>query len=406
VSASRTNLGLALVAALLLILQSAALGTIATNKGLGWDGEDYARMLDVGIERGTPNTRLRPLIVLLGRPVFAATGDPIATFRVMNVVYAALLAWSLASLADAYGASRLSKAYFVVTLGLSISTTGMFAYYPVLIDLGAYAVFSLTLLAMVRERWTTAGILLVLAALSREFVVALLAFAVIREVRTIRPWGRAARLLAGTLIPCVATVVAVRAWSTAVDGNQALTVGALLANVELWADPWYAALFGYFLATVFGGVSAIVLVGWRPVVTLFRAEPEWLAYAATVGAFSAVGNADIWRYLAYLVPVAAVLFVRCADSYKPAWRWGVLTVGAVVTVATQGPFRAMSVDRYFGDWFPYYVLTGKMEVPWAVSQVWTWRLRGLLAAVVLLAIVNLLAWWPREVPRLPSRIGG
>ena len=400
-SASRTNVVLAFIAALLLILQSAALGTVATNNGLGWDGEDYARMLNVSVEAGTPNTRLRPLIVLLGRPVFSVTGNPITTFRVMNVIYAALLAWALASLADAYGASRLSKIYFVTTLGLSISTSGMFAYYPVLIDLGAYAVFALSLLALVHGRWMAAGVLMVLAALSREFVVAVLAFALVREVRTVRPWNRSAQILVATIAPALTTMLALRFWSTTVDGHQALTPGRLLGNVELWTDPWYSALFGYFLATVFGGVSAIILVGWRPVMALFRAEPEWFVYVATVGAFSAVGDADIWRYLAYLVPAAVVLFVRCADNYQRVWQWAVLALGGVITLATQWPFRAMSVNRYFADWFPYYVLSGKVAVPLPVPQIWTWRLRGLLAAVVLLAIISLVvsrARWARNEP--------
>jgi hypothetical protein len=385
---SRTNLGLALAAAVLLYLQSVAVGTVSTNNGLGWDGEDYARMLETGVEHGTPNTRLRPLIVLLARPVLSVVGDPISAFRVMNVLYAAVLAWAMASLADAYGASRSSTIYLVATLGLSISTAGMFAYYPVLVDLGAYAFFALALLALVRGRWIASGVLLGMAALSREFVVALLAFAVVRVVRTVRPWTVTARVLAGTVAPALATTLALRTWSTMVDGRPSLGVGRLLANVALWADPWFVALFISFLITIFGGVSAIILVRWRPVMAVWRAEWEWFAYVATVVAFSAVGDADIWRYLAYLVPAAATLFGRCVDGVGARTRWALLGVGGAVTVATQQPFRVMSLDRYFGEWFPYYILSGRMQVPQSVCHVWVWRMSSLLVAVLLLALIS------------------
>ena len=60
---------IALTAVALFAGLHATTGRIETNGGVGYDGVDYMRMLAGELDDGTPVTELRPLIVLLNRPV-------------------------------------------------------------------------------------------------------------------------------------------------------------------------------------------------------------------------------------------------------------------------------------------------------------------------------------------------
>src|SRR4051812_23356961 len=81
----RTNLILSIVAALALLVMQPITGAIPSNNGQGWDGSDYAQMTMKTVRSGTPNTALRPLVVLLNRPAFTFFRyDVVETYRVMN----------------------------------------------------------------------------------------------------------------------------------------------------------------------------------------------------------------------------------------------------------------------------------------------------------------------------------
>ena len=137
-------------------------------------------------------------------------------------------------------------------------------------------------------------------------------------------------------------------------------------------------------------------------VRFLREEPEWLTYSVVIVAAAAAGNADTWRYLAYLVPVAAVIFSRCSREWTRAQTAWLLTVGAAATWLTQMPFQHMDLDRYFRDWFPYYVWgTLVRDSAPALWPVWSWRFLECAAAVWLLAafdsVFNRSAMPPRDV---------
>ena len=176
-----------------------------------------------------------------------------------------------------------------------------------------------------------------------------------------------------------------------------LTISDLLENLQLWQDPLFVVLFAYFVLTLFGGLSMALIANAPRCAVFLRREPEWVTFSMLVLMATAVGSADIWRYLAYLVPVAAVLFGHLWRVWSPPMR--VWSTGAIIVLTwlTQQPFRAMNVGTYFRDWFPYYLTVAPNDVSVEAGDVvlwpvWTWRLLLSATGVTVMAIM---AWhWP------------
>jgi hypothetical protein len=346
-------------------------GRLDNAGGLGWDGVGYARMLD-DLDTGSMNTRLRPAIIVATRPVYRLVAEPVMAFRIMNYVYLALLTWALARLGTEYGISAMANVYLVATLGASIAVTQMFAFYAVLVDLGAQAVIALAIYAIVRGWPVATAVLAVASVLSRELGLAVLAFGIHRELRL----GVPVRRIAWTYAPALAAAVAWRyhVTSGAPASDQVLTLPALLQNLRLWGDPLYAGFFSYFAVTLFGGVSLIIAANPMRAAGLFREQPEWLTYSTLILAATIIGNADIWRYLAYAAPVAVVLFAWCCREWSLSRQLTLFVLGGIATWITQHPFDPMNVSLYFRDWFPYYLATDLVSSPdVSLWPVWGWR---------------------------------
>jgi hypothetical protein len=396
-------------AMLLLLVLSAASGQIQVNNGYGYDGADYVEMVNDGLTAGTPSTRLRPVVVLIATAVDRLVfDDPVATFRAINVVFAGLLALLVADLSRRYGASRAATAVLVGNLGLCIATAKMFAFYPTLVDLGAYVFMAAGAWAIVTGRRVLIVLLGVLAVLSREFAGVLVLFGLVRELRMRRSWWT----VAATYAPIVAAIAFVR-WFAAshVDADEtarALAAGSLLAalreNLAWWSDPQYAAFWLYFAATLFGGVSLALLTSWRPWWRCLRREPEWLAVVLPIVAVTAVGYIDMWRYSAFVLPAVPALWAWTVSDLPPArarWCFAVVTIA---TLVTQRPWQAMDVPSYFRDWFPYFLVVEEPRTAAATLwPLWTYRLG---AAAVLALLVLWLSRRPRfrgpETPRAVS----
>ena len=378
---------------LLLLVLSAASGEIRVNHGYGYDGADYVDMVNEGLTAGTPSTRLRPVVILIAtaadRLVFE---DPIATFRALNLLFAGLLAMLLADLARRYGASRAATAVLAVNLGLCIATAKMFAFYPTLVDLGAYVFMTAAAWAIVTGRRALIVALGVLAVLSREFAGVLVLFGLVRELRL----RRSPLIVLATYAPLVAAIVWVRwfAASHAVAGETARVldtaslVASLRENLKWWYDPQYAAFWTYFAATVFGGVSLAILTTPRAWVRCLRREPEWLAVVLPIAAVTAVGYVDMWRYSAFVLPALPALWVWAVSDLPPArlrWLFAAVTLA---TLVTQRPWQAMDVASYFRDWFPYFLVVETPRTALATLwPLWTWRFAA--AAVLALALLAL-----------------
>lgn len=381
-------LGLTAVALLLLLTEVS--GEIP---GYGYDGQYYARMLRDGFATGTPDTRLRPLVVLINR---AADGwifdDHLTTFRAMNLVYAFGLGVLLADLCRHYGATTAAAATLIVNLFLCISVAKMYAFYPTLIDLGAYAFLTLAVWAIVKGRRPLIVFSCVLAVLSREFGAIALLFGAVRDVRLRRgPW-----VVALSYLPAVAAFAGVRQFAasfTQAGGEPPaiLSIGTLitglLGNVTWWSDPVYAMFWIYFALTLFGGVSLFLVTTAAPW-TMLRTEPEWLAVIVPVVAVTVVGYLDMWRYSAYLIPCVPALWAWGIARVAPSRRLLVMAGVTAVTVITQRPWQLMEVETYFRDWFPYYVVLG-LEATGARDLWYDWTLRLAIVPVCLLALAAL-----------------
>jgi len=353
---------------------------------MGWDGAYYAAMTREGLAAGTANTALRPLVPFLNRPAYALLGNEVAAFQLMNVVYSALFAAGLVMILEAYAARPLARLLFVTTAAVSIATAQMMAFYPVLIDLGAYAAITLALVLVLRGSSLAAGIACVLAVLSREFGIAVVAFGLVRGVRLRVSWAR----LVATYAPACAAFVLLRvviAWVDPRDASlELVTAERLAGNLRFWADPLFAGLFLYFLLTVLGGVSLVLASRPGTCVRLLRDEPEWLVFTGLVLAATAVGSADLWRYFGFLTPAMAALFARVEAGWS-GWRRAVLlTLSVAATWLTQRPFGVMDLGRYFADWFPYYVVIDQLPrgVRPELWPRWGWRFVGVAACLLVM----------------------
>ena len=386
--AAIVNAGLALSAVLLLVVIEQFTGRIQVNEGRGWDGVDYSNMLN-GWDHGTVDTSLRPLIVLANRPVYRVVREPVTAFRLMNFLYTGVLCFAVCLLFDRYSSDTAAKILLVVNLFVSIALVKYVAFYPVLIDAGASALVLLAIYFIVSGPRLAAGVVVAASTLAREFALAAIAFGVVRDLRRRVPlW-----IVASTYAPAIVVWLGWRAvvaqrWTS--EGREPLGYSGLLSNLEYWRDPFFAALFVYFTLTVFGGVSLFVIARFGAALKQCLREPEWAVYSGLVLVVAAMGDADMWRYLAYLLPAAVVLFAVCARQAAPPWRKVLAAaIVCVATIVTQRPFAPMDVTAYFLDWFPYYIQQGE-NVPLAslpaLWPVWGWRFLMTAGLLWLLAV--------------------
>ena len=373
------SMGLALFAGV-----NARSGRMEANDGLGWDGRQYSHMVTGQLRDGTVATQTRPLLPLLTRMARAVGLDVIPAFQLMNVVYAGVLYLCLCLIFDYYGVAHAYKAYFVATVALCIATSKMFAFYPVQVDLGALAVLTAASYVILTRGGWAGGAAALLAVSARELSVALAFAGFYRELRH-RGGVVRALLMYG---PAVGAVVLLRAWATATnagDRRPLVSASDFLANLGLWREPAFTLFFVYFALTLLGGVT--VMLALKPVWlarTLAKA-PELATFSLLILAASVVGNADIWRYLVFLLPLLAMLFAQYAVEFRP--RPLLLASALVVTFVTQRPFATMDMTAYFNDWFPAYVY-GTDDASEPFFSAWTTRIVVTLVGLVVLAGVQ------------------
>lgn len=399
---------LGLVAVLLLAWLTRVTGGIQVNKGYGYDGEHYGRMIQIGFKLGTPSMRLRPVVLLINDEVnYHVFHDPLATFRAMNYVYAFALGVILAGLCLHYGGTYLTAATLIVNLFLSIAIAKMFAFYPVLVDLGAYAFLAAAVWAIVSGRRWLIVPATVLAVLSREFGAVTVLFGIVRDLRQRRPVA----VVAATYAPAVAAFFWIRhvaaSYSTGAQVNEPVlsavgVVAALWTNLAMWLDPAYVALWIYFLITLFGGISLLLITAARPIAARLREEPEWLAIIVPLLVVTALGYADMWRYSAFLVAALPPLWVWAVSGVEPRRRWVLFALVLLATLATQRPWQQMDLRTYFTDWFPYYRFIENR--PGAPSVLWpVWPYYAAIAAVSLTVLGTVRM---RLAPKAATRAAG
>jgi hypothetical protein len=350
-------------------------GRVVAGGGLGWDGRGYARMMAEGLDQGSEQTGTRPLLPLLTRVPHALGLDVIPSFQAMNVVYAFVLYLFCALILDAYGASTPVKALIIGNLALCIATSKMFAFYPVQIDLGVLALVTAGFYFVVTDRHASAAAVAILALASREFGVVIVLCGIHRAIRR-GQWRHAAWYL-----PSLAVGAVVR-WLTYSEGI--ISTGDALTNLTFWLKPVFVTAFIYFTLTVFGGISTLLALRPRWCAARLRQEPELATCLLVVGALSAVGNLDVWRYLVFALPVALVLIAQYFQGLTSSA--ATITAAAItfVTVLTQRPFQRINQDIYFQDWFPLYAI---VPGPPAHDLLVLWGMRLLALIAILIAFL-------------------
>lgn len=350
-------------------------GRVVAGGGLGWDGRGYARMMADGLDEGSEQTRIRPLLPLLTRIPYALGLDVIPSFQVMNAVYAFTLYLFCALILDAYRASIRVKALVIGNLALCIAWARMSAFYPVQIDLGALALVTAAFYFVVTDRHALAGLIAMLAMAAREFGVVVILCGLHRAVRR----GRLRDAL--WYLPPLAVGVLVRWWTYS---EGILSVSDALANLNFWRNPAYVTAFAYFTVTVFGGISALLVLRPRWCAARLRQEPELATYLVVIGILSVMGNVDIWRFLSYGLPVVLVLIAQYLEGLSSSVASITAAAMTFVTVFTQRPFQRINQDIYFQDWFPLYAI---IPGPPAPELLLLWGMRLIALCSILLAIV-------------------
>jgi hypothetical protein len=387
-----TNLAITALALAIFAALHLRTGRVEANEGLGWDGRQYAHMVTGGLKDGTGSTQTRPLLPLLTRIPFKAGLELLPAFQLMNFLYAAALCLFLCLIFDRQGVAPAYKTYFVVTVSLCIATSKMFAFYPTLIDLGALAVLTAsTLVVLTRTGWST-GAAAILAVTAREFGGALALFGFHRDLRR----GRGFVLSLLIYAPAVVAVFLLRFWSRATnvgDRDRPLaTFNEVVAGFASALDPVFISFFVYFMATLLGGITVLLVM--RPLWSIrqLRSSPELATFALPVVAAAAVGP-DIWRYGVFLLPVLALLFAAYVREHQPGV--ALLAAAFLVTVVTQQPFVRMDMVQYFRDWFPVYLY----QAGDANDAFWsTWQVRFVLTGILAIAI-GFLQWFARRHAR-------
>ena len=369
------NLALAAAGMLIFLTLFMTSGRIVAGDGLGWDGHGYASLMTEGLDQGSVITRSRPLLPFLTRIPYSLGLDVIQSFQAMNAIYAFILYLFVALILDHYGVHARFKIVVIANLALCIATSKMFAYYPVLIDLGALALVTAAFYFTITDRDGIAGAVCVLALASREFAGAALLCGVHRTFRQGR-WPAAL-----WYVPSVVVAIAVRA-ATSAEGS--LTPSDLIANLAFWRSPMlYATAFAYFVATVFGGMSVLLVVHPRWCGSFLREQPEQATFLVAILGLSVMGL-DIWRYLMFTLPVAVALIAHYYRDHLQGTRLERPIAAAMLfaTVITQRPFERMDAAIYFREWFPQYDVFGGVASPELIA-LWGMRLVALTMLIIL-----------------------
>ncbi len=385
---TRLNLTLALIMVAVLIVMRLVTGEIPVNNGHGWDGGDYAKAIEDGVHTASANIALRPLVIWANTPLFRVLGSAVSAFRWMNDLYIGLLGLAICLLFDRYSNDRRVKVLLILNLSLCVATMKCIAYYPVLVDAGAYAVLMLAMTAIAADRRRLIVPATMAAVLAREFCAAAVVFGVVRDLRRRVPLVT----IALTYVPTLAVFLLWRRQVSRLAGDAGAsmwTASRLLENLRFWQEPVFVTFFFYFVGTVFGGISLFALSCGRSTARHWRREPEWALFVAMIVGVTAVGDADIWRYLAYCLPAAVVAFAVGMDALSPRRRVAAGVVVSLATLITQRPWQAMTVPLYFRDWFPYYLQKGgvPLDEPVDLWPTWAWRLFATLALFLALGFV-------------------
>jgi hypothetical protein len=336
---------------------------IAFNEGLGFDGRVYAWLMQ--------NLRGDHSVAVVPPWSFRLVPSAIVALSGLEVKLGFLLLDVLSALGSAWLLYRLLR-HYAISPALSLLAVGWWAvlplglrwaiYYPVLPDtLGFFLLLALMVCAL-EGRFVLFGGVLVVAALTRENLIALGPFLWLLHVRR-DPVAVTLRSLA-VGAPAVLVYLAVRLFPVVPpppDFTNWAERYQIDVNLRFVFENIDAHAWRYVLAAplTLGMFFALPFAWPRRLVAFLRRELHWAYYVVMSFVVALVGGRDDDRYLYVLVPALAVFVFHLAPSsiWRSAWRVGALTllhlvavrflwpVGTSETEYLQYSVSAMSQDR-------------------------------------------------------------
>jgi hypothetical protein len=325
---------LALLAALLVAAELLLTPRTRVNGGLGYDGVQYAAM--VRHFRGEPSDPVSSLAAYrVVAPLLVAWSglDVVTGFLALSAVACVASLVLLGILLRDAGASRRLAAIGMAWWAVLPAGIRYFVYVPVLTEPLGTALLLALVLAARRHRPGAFALLLPIAVLTREPLLALAPFLLITERR--RGPAAALAVTAAATIPAIAALILVRAYPpVAVSAQVSLPIAAsihalvLVLNIDGDACRYLAAL-----PLGMGALLAAPVLARRSGATSAWPLSEWTYLAAVALVTSAVGGGDHDRYIFPLsIPLAVAFFgSRPALAFGPR-TWAALTVLHVVAV--------------------------------------------------------------------------
>jgi hypothetical protein len=272
----------------------------------------------------------------------------------------------------------------IANLALCIATSKLFAYYPVLVDLGSLALVTAAFYFTITDRHGLAGAVCILAVASREFAAAALLCGLHRTFRQ-------GRWQAGVwYVPAIVVAIIVRL-ATSAEGSVSSIADATMRYsllVIFWESPiLYTAAMAYFVFTVFGGISVLLGLHPRWCFTRLREQPEQITFVVIIVGLTMSGI-DFWRYLMFVLPVAIALIAQYYREHLRATRLERPIAAAMLfaTVITQRPFERMYPEIFFREWFPQYDVLYETASP-DFLMLWGMRLTAVTLLIVLFASI-------------------
>ena len=351
------------IAAIAFVLLAPFTPRIAFNDGLGFDGRVYAWL--------TQNLRGDHSIAVVPPWSFRLAPSAIVAASGLEVKLGFLLLDLVSALGSAWLLYRLLR-HYAVSPALALLAVGWWAvlplglrwavYYPVLPDtLGFFLLLALMVSAL-EGRFAVFGGILVVAALTRENLIALGPFLWLIHVRR-DPVGVTLRSLAAG-VPAVLIYLAVRVFPVVPpppDFTNWAERYQIDVNLRFVFENIDAHAWRYLLAAplTLGMFFALPFAWPRRLLAFLRRETHWAYYVVMSFVVALVGGRDDDRYLYVLVPALAVFVFHLAPSslWRSAWRVGALTVLHLAAVRFLWPVgtseseylqytvSAMSVDR-------------------------------------------------------------
>lgn len=280
---------------------------ITFNGGLGYDGQDYGAM--TAAFRGQPHG---PVLGMhrsrLALPaVVAASGlDVRDGFLAIDLVSDAVSATLLYLLLTGCGAGRRLALLGVFWWAVLPQGPRHDLYYPVRIDAFAFALLLGLLNAVRRDRLVPVALMLPLAVLTRENLLAVAPIVWIRERGSGFRWATLRTLAVVT--PAVLVFLIVRAFPRELGAPPALDVsvpGVLKQSLELLPITWKRILLAY--PVTLGLLGLVPLVLYRSSITALRREPWWIYFLGFTLFFLVISGIDWDRNYQLLVPLGAIL---------------------------------------------------------------------------------------------------